>query len=382
MKICVFTATRAEYGLLKPIMTEIRKHPDMTLQVMAGGSHFSARFGDTWRVIEADGFSIDARAPMEVDDDTPHGIARALSDTLTGVSAGLDTLKPDAFLFLGDRYELMAAATAAAIHRVPMIHLFGGEITQGAFDEQFRHALTKMSHIHCVPTQEAAQRVIQMGEDPASVFVTGHPALDALADMQIPDRAALAESLGMALDGPVYMMTYHPETLNTRTPLADLNEVLAGIDAAIPDATLIISHSNADPGYRDISKRLEDYAVARPRTGLFPSLGQQRYYGVLKIATALIGNSSSGLHEAPSFGTHTINIGHRQAGRTRATSVIDVPAESAAVARALKAHRERPAAPAVNPYEKPGSRRLVIEAILSLRDRPDILKKTFHTIGS
>ncbi len=380
MKICVFTATRAEYGLLKPVMTAIRAHPDMTLQVMAGGSHFSPVFGHTYRTIEADGFTIDARAPIATGDDTPHGLCAALAPSVAAISEGLERLRPDAFLFLGDRYELMAAATAAAIHRVPMIHLFGGEITHGAFDEQFRHALTKMAHIHCVPTQEAANRVIQMGEDPASVFVTGHPALDALSDVPLLDRAALSASLGMALDDPVYLMTYHPETLGARTPLEDLNEVLAGLDAAIPDATLVITHSNADPGYRDIAARLEAYAAKRPRTGLFASLGQQRYYSLLNIVVALIGNSSSGLHEAPSFGTHTVNIGGRQGGRTRAASVIDVPARADAIATALRAHPARPTAPVINPYEKHGACRLVIEAIASLKNRPDILKKTFHTL--
>lgn len=381
MKVCFFTATRAEYGFLKPVMQLVKAHGDMTLQLIAGGTHFTESFGNTYKVIEADGFTIDARAPMDARDDSASGVFAAISDTVKGIGAALEQLKPDAFVFLGDRYEILAAAMAGAVARVPMVHIFGGEATHGAFDEQFRHALTKLSHIHCAPTEEAAERIRQMGENPRDVFVTGHPALGSVRDMTLMERDALAENLGVSLDGPVYLLGYHPETLTGRDPADDLLEVLKGVAAGIGDATLIMTRANADPGHNAVNAVLEAFAAERPNTKLFPSLGQVRYYSLLKIANALIGNSSSGIHEAPSFGLHTINIGTRQQGRTRASSIIDVAIDSVAIADALKHCQSRLQTPVVNPYECADSSEKVIAAISSLKDKPDILIKTFHRVG-
>ncbi|MBU6234701.1 MAG: UDP-N-acetylglucosamine 2-epimerase (hydrolyzing) [Alphaproteobacteria bacterium] len=377
MKICFYTATRAEYGILKPIMRMVQARPNLTLQIIAGGTHYAPAFGETYRTIEADGFRIDAAAPMDTGDDTPTGILRAIGQTVTRVGSAIQKLGPDALVLLGDRYELVAAAQAATICRVPIVHLFGGESTRGAFDEQFRHAITKMAHIHCAPTDEAAARIRQMGENPRDVFVTGHPALEGIAGMDLMDRTTLGSSLGMALDGPVYAFCYHPETLSDTQ---DIDCVLEGVTKGIGDASLVMTQANADPGHAAINARLQAFAASRPRTGIYPSLGQQRYYSLLKIANALIGNSSSGIHEAPSFGLYTVNIGGRQDGRTRATSVIDVPANADAIAAALAKCKERPREAIINPYAKDNACALVLAAIESLRDKADILRKTFHSV--
>ena len=334
-KICVVTGSRADYGLLRFVMKGIQEHPELELAVVATGMHLSPEFGLTWKEIQRDGFVIDARVEMLLSSDTPSGVTKSVGLGVIGFADAIKMVAPDLMLVLGDRYEILAAVISALLHRVPVAHLHGGEITEGAVDEQIRHAITKMSQLHFVATEEYRNRVIQLGEDPGRVFLVGGLGVDAISKAELLDREALEDSLGIRFADRNLLVTFHPETLSEDDPETQVKELLAALDK-LRDVMLIFTMPNADTEGRKIFTMIEEFVARKDRSVAFVSMGQQRYLSCLKQVDGVIGNSSSGLLEAPTMHVGTVNIGNRQAGRARAASVIDCPAREAEILKAIE----------------------------------------------
>jgi UDP-hydrolysing UDP-N-acetyl-D-glucosamine 2-epimerase len=338
-RICIVTGTRAEYGLLYWLMRTINDAPDLDLQTVVTAMHLEHAFGHTVDLIRRDGFKIDAEVPMQLTSDAPAAIAKSTGLGLIGLAEAFERLHPDIVVLLGDRFEALAAATAASLLRIPIAHIHGGEISEGAIDDAFRHAITKLSHLHFVAAEPFRQRVIQMGESPDQVFTVGAPGLDNLTRLELADRAQLADRLAIDLARPLFLVTYHPATLDQENPLRAVEELLAALDR-FPEAALLVTKANADAGGRAINDRFEAYVAVQPqRAVLVAALGQEFYLAALKEAEVVIGNSSSGIIEAPAVGTPTVNLGIRQKGRARAASVLDCIEQrdqiEAAIRRAL-----------------------------------------------
>lgn len=334
-RICIVTGSRAEYGLLYWLMKEIGGDPDLQLQITATGMHLSPEYGLTYQQIEADGFSIDAKVEMLLSSDSPVGIAKSMGLGVIGFADTLDRLKPDMLVVLGDRFEILAAAQAAMVSRIPIAHIHGGETTEGAFDESIRHAITKMAQWHFVAAEPYRKRVVQLGEAPEHVYDFGAPGLDHLQHLEWMDRIALENSLAILLNSPTFLITYHPATLVQQEPVAAMNELLAAL-AEFPDATAIFTYPNADTGGRALIKRIDQWVTTnKHRAKAFVSLGQQRHLSLMREADVIIGNSSSGLTEAPALRKATVNIGDRQKGRLMAASVIDALEEKHSIVAAI-----------------------------------------------
>lgn len=324
-KICVVTGSRAEYGLLYWLLKDIAADPELELQVIVTGMHLSPEFGLTYRQIETDGFAIDAKVEMLLSADTPVAVTKSLGLGVIGFADSLDRLSPDIVVVLGDRFEILAAAQAAMLARIPLAHIHGGETSEGAYDEGMRHAISKMAHWHFVAAEPYRQRVVQLGEDPQRVFNVGAPGLDHLKRTPLLSRDELEQSLGMRLGQPLLLVTYHPVTLGERTPEASMEELLAAL-RDIDDACVVFTYPNADTGGRALRQAIDRFVGDHPlRMRGYASLGQLRYLSLMRQADAIVGNSSSGLTEAPALKKATVNIGDRQKGRLKASSVIDVP---------------------------------------------------------
>ena len=336
-RICVITGSRAEYGLLKWLMREISDNPALALQVIVTGSHLEARFGSTVDEITADGFNIDARVDIEADGESALSVAQAAARGIEGVALALDSLSPDLVVVLGDRYEIFSAAQAAMYLGSPIAHISGGETTEGAIDEAIRHSITKMAHLHFVSAEPYKDRVCQLGEDPSRVFVTGAMSLDALAHTKLLTRDQLSLDLGLSLGScPVIVCTYHPVTLAASAALDEFKSLLVALQET-PDAVVIVTGANADAGGGEINAMAERWAEQDPASRLFVmSLGHQRYLSLAREADVVIGNSSSGIVEAPALQTPSINIGIRQQGRLRSPSVIDCAGTSEAISAAIR----------------------------------------------
>ena len=335
-KICIVTGSRAEYGLLRWLMTEIRDDPDLELQVIATGMHLSPEFGLTYRAIEEDGFAIDAKVEMLLSSDTAVGVTKALGLGVIGFADALDRLRPDIVVLLGDRFEIFAAAQAALVARLPIAHLHGGESTEGAVDEAIRHAITKMANIHFVAAEPYRTRVLQMGEDPARVFNYGAPGLDGIRRLRLLDLGEFEQSINFHLGHTNFLVTYHPATLGGSAPENAFSEILKALDH-FPQARFIFTMPNADVGGRSIARMIEAYVQGNSeRATALTSLGQLRYLSALAHVDVVIGNSSSGLIEAPVFGKPTVNIGARQSGRLKAESIIDCEEQVQPIVAAIR----------------------------------------------
>lgn len=334
-KICVVTGTRAEYGLLYWLMKEIEADKDLGMQLVVTGAHLSPQFGDTWKVIEDDGFAIDAKVDIDIGDDSPVGVSRSMGLCVAGMAEAFDDLKPDIVVVLGDRYEILAAAEAAMIARIPIAHIHGGEVTEGTMDDAMRHAITKLASLHFVAAEPYGRRVVQLGEDPDRVFNVGAPGIDNIVKLNLMPLPELERDLGLDLADGFFLITFHPATLGDGDPGAEAGEMLTALDE-FPGHRVIVTGVNADPGHNRIAGLVSDYAAQNPeRVSLHASLGQMRYLSALKHAAAVIGNSSSGIIEAPALGVPTVNIGDRQKGRLRAPSVIDCGGKADAIATAV-----------------------------------------------
>lgn len=378
-RIAVFTGTRAEYGLLHYLMKEIQGSNKLDLQIIVSGMHLSPEFGETWREVEADGFRVDAKVEMLLSSNTPVGVVKSMGLGAIGFADALDRLRPDLLVVLGDRFEALAVVQAALILRIPVAHLHGGEITEGAYDDAIRHAITKMASLHFTATEAYRKRVIQMGEAPETVFNVGAVGLDHLLRNAPMSLSELSASLGFDLRQPYFLVTYHPVTLSGEDPEKSCRAMFAAIDS-FPEHCVILTYPNADNGGRTIIPIVEEYAHRQPERVLaIPSLGFRRYHGALARAAAVIGNSSSGIIEAPSFGVPTVNIGDRQCGRLAADSVLHCPPNAAAIERAIATAISPEFAKVcrgvTNPYGQGGAAPQIVRI---LESHPGPFRKHFH----
>lgn len=382
-KICVVTGTRAEYGLLRWIMQGIRDDPELTLQVIATGMHLSPEFGLTYREIEQDGFWIDRKVEMLTSSDTPVGIAQSMGLSMIGFADALKELAPDLIVVLGDRFEIFSAVSAALVARIPVAHLHGGETTEGAFDEALRHSITKMSHLHFVAAEAYRQRVIQLGEQPDRVFLVGGLGIDNIKRLKLLDREALEASLDFKLGPKSLLITYHPVTLETATAVEQMEELLAAL-AGLEDTQLIFTFPNADTGGRALIKQLEQFVAQLSNARVYTSLGQLLYLSCIAQVDGVVGNSSSGLVEVPSFKKGTINIGDRQRGRLQAASVINCAPNRESITVALKrlysSDFQSSLLQGASPYGEGGASVKVIN-ILRHFAITGIIKKTFYDLS-
>ena len=334
-RIAVFTASRAEFGLLTPLLEELRRSPTVDLRLIVSGTHLSPEFGFTRQLIQADGFRVDAEVEMLLSSDSPVGAAKSAALALMGVAECLDRLGPDLLVVLGDRYEVLAAAEAALLATVPVAHIGGGEVTEGAVDESIRHAVTKLAQLHFVATDGFARRVRQLGEDPSRVFRVGALGVDNVRRLDLLDRGALEADLGYSLGRPLLLVTQHPVTAHPDLVETETAGLLSALDA-FPHATVLFTRSNADVAARQVDSAVRAFAAGRPRARLVGTLGRCRYLSTMAAADVVVGNSSSGLIEAPAVGTPTVDIGDRQRGRPRAGSVLHCEANPAEIVRTIE----------------------------------------------
>jgi len=321
-KICVVTGSRADYGLLKLVMKGIKVEPNLALQIIATGMHLSPTFGLTYKEIESDGFVIDYMVESLLLSDTPADIAQATAKSMMGCAKAFGELEPDLVLILGDRFEILAAATAAVLARIPIAHIHGGEVTVGAYDEAFRHSITKMANIHFVATEEYRRRVIQLGENPSSVHFVGGLGVDAIRHLNFLSKDEVEQTLGIKFSSKSLLVTFHPSTLEELTPLEQVNELLAALIER-SEIMLIFTMPNADTGGLEIMEQINKFVKERSNAYSFKSLGQQQYLSCMAQVDGILGNSSSGILEAPSLKVGSINIGTRQLGRVQSESVIN-----------------------------------------------------------
>jgi UDP-N-acetylglucosamine 2-epimerase (non-hydrolysing) len=380
-KVAIFTGTRAEYGLLYWLINDIKRDKALTLQLLVSGSHLSPEFGLTYKQILDDGFDIAEKIEMLLSSDSPVGTVKSMGLAVVGYADALDRLSPDVIVILGDRYEALAVAQTAMIMRIPIIHLHGGEISEGAYDDAIRHAITKLSYLHATSTDIYRQRVIQLGEAPERVVNVGAIGLDHIERTTLLSRDELAHALEFDLSKPYFIVTYHPVTLAEEPPIDTFTSLLRALDN-FPSHQVIITYPNADDGGREIIPLLTSYGSDRPDGVLaIPSLGQIRYLSAVKYADAVIGNSSSGIIEVPSFDVPTVNLGLRQKGRLAAKSVLHCAATEDAILEAIELAVSRKYKQKneeiSNPYSKGDASSRIIEMIKSFKFSS---MKVFHDL--
>ncbi len=381
-RICVITGTRAEYGLLRWVMQGVKDDPGLKLQIIVTGMHLSPEFGLTYRAIEKDGFHIDRKVEMLTSSDTAVGTAKSMGLGMIGFADALQEMKPDLIVVLGDRFEIFTAVSAALVARIPVAHLHGGETTEGAYDEAFRHSITKMSHLHFVAAKEYRQRVIQLGEQPDRVFLVGGLGIGNINRLPLLDRSKLEGELDFTLGPKNLLITFHPVTLDTVSAANQMEELLAAL-ADMRDTKLIFTMPNADTDGRTLIKMVEQFVTQHPNARAYTSLGQLNYLSCIANVDGVVGNSSSGLTEVPSFKKGTINIGDRQRGRLQAASIINAePTRESIAAACEKLYSKRFQAilkRTTNPYGGGGASEKVIK-ILKHYDIANIVKKNFYDL--
>ena len=382
-RICIATGTRADWGLLSPIAQALNKRDDVDLKIIATNMHLSEEYGSTWKEIENDGLKIDWRVKMKSDADTRKDTVLAMSECMAGMAESLSALQPDLLVILGDRYEMLATASAALILRIPIAHIAGGAISQGAYDESIRHAITKMSHIHLTETERYRKRVIQLGENPEHVIYTGAIGVYNIMHTQYISREQLERELNLTLSDRLILATFHPATLDEMPPQQQCKNLLAALDRH-PDYQTIFTYPNNDSEGRIIIQLIESYRRRHPeRVAVFPSLGMRRYLSMLHCATAVVGNSSSGIVEVPSIGIPTLDIGIRQMGRTAAPSVLHCGVSEEEIADGLETVLSSSfrliAKSAENPYYLPDTLEKMVDAIVNT-PLDNIIIKPFYDV--
>lgn len=382
-KICVVTGTRAEYGLLSGLMRLIERSQDCRLQVVVTNMHLLPEYGNTYLEIERDGFHIDAKVPMKKTSDDAYGIIDSMSEEMKGMSDAFHRLNPDVVVILGDRYEILIAAIVAMLQRIPIAHIHGGEISEGAIDDNIRHSITKMSSLHFTSTEAYRKRVIQLGEQPGRVFYVGSLGVENLKRVPLISKRDLEEQLNFTFEKHTILVTYHPVTLGNRSPQDEIGDFLMALDA-FPDLRVLFTMPNSDQGGDAIRQAIEGYCRRNSgRCSCYSSLGMQRYLSVLRHVTAVAGNSSSGLLEVPSAHIPTLNIGERQRGRIHGKSVLDCDSDTASIIAGLDmvlsdSFREI-AHKAVNPYEKENTAQAVYD-VISTYPLDKLRRKSFYNL--
>lgn len=380
-KICVVTGTRAEYGLLRRLLLILKNDPQIELQLVVTGSHLSPSHGMTVNEIENDGFVPVAKLSVDLSDDSKLATVKAMADVTSQIAETLSSLAPDVVVLLGDRYEILATAQAALILGIPVAHIHGGEITSGAFDDSIRHAITKMSSLHFVAADEYARRVVQLGEQPSSVFNVGSLGVENALASKLLNKSDLSKALNVELESPILLVTYHPTTRSTMSVTEEIDQVLSALEN-FSYCTIVFTGVNADPGNAEVSTRIAKFVQRDTRLrSLHASLGQHKYLSLLNLCDAVIGNSSSGIIEAPAFGKPTVNIGNRQDGRLRASSIIDVGVAKQEIQTAIETAlsptwRER-CAKTVSSYKSSNTAQLIAD---TLKNAELNLHKTFFDI--
>ena len=382
-KICVITGTRAEYGLLYWVMRGIDEDPSLKLQLIVTGMHLSPEFGLTVKVIEQDGVHIDYKVEMLLSSDTPVGIAKSMGVGLIGFADAFSLLKPDIVVMLGDRFELLAAASAAMVARIPIGHIHGGELTEGAIDDAIRHSITKMSHLHFTSTEVYRKRVIQLGEQPNRVFNVGATGIDNIKKLPLLKREELEKEIGFTLGKRNLLITYHPVTLESGKAQKEFAYLLDAL-LTLQDTKFIFTMPNADTEGRCIMSMVKEFVKKHPERAIyFTSMGQQLYLSAMQYVDAVVGNSSSGIIEAPSFKIGTINIGDRQRGRVRAESIIDCDSDYHSIVRAFQRlyskEFQKKLKSVKNPYGEGGASEKIV-SILKSCPLSGILKKAFYNL--
>lgn len=378
--ICILTATRAEYSLLKPIIIGLNRFNDITVKVVVTGAHLSKDFGLSYKQIEADGIVIDAKIPILSKDYTSVSVSKYMGRALIRFAEYFSINKPDMLIVLGDRYETMAVCCAAYNSKIPIAHIHGGETTEGALDEAYRHAISKMSQLHFTSTYEYKRRVIQLGENPNSVYNVGALGVENVLNVQLLEKAELEKELSFKLDIPFGIVTYHPVTLDSNMANNHIDQILMAL-SEFGDMRFIFTKANADAEGVIINKAIKEYVQKNKNATLFDSLGIVNYFSAIKYAQFVIGNSSSGIIEVPSFRKPTINIGDRQKGRVQGNSIINCKPESQDISKAIKRALSGEITSFDNPYRGNNTSANIISVIKSFLEKPIILKKAFYNIS-
>lgn len=381
-KICFVTGTRAEYGLLSRLMRLVKGDKDLRLQVIATNMHLMPEYGETYKEIEKDGFTIDKKVYMHKLSDDAHGIISSMAEEMQGMNDALSELKPDILVLLGDRYEILVAAQVALIHRIPIAHIHGGEVTEGAFDDAIRHSVTKMSSLHFTSCEEYLHRVIQMGEQPSRVFDVGSLGVENIKAVPLMTKDELEASLDFKIDAQTILVTYHPVTLGG-DPAKDIREFLNALDQ-FKDLKVIFTMPNSDTGRDAIALAVENYVEKHSNSAkAYTSLGLRRYLSTLQFVKAAVGNSSSGIIEVPSFGIPTLNIGDRQKGRLASKSVVNCGTSKDEVIAGLKLclseEMQKAAKTYENPYAKPDTANLIYQELKNV-ELAGLNLKTFYDL--
>lgn len=382
LRVAIVTGTRAEYGLLRPLMKLLSTDPFFDLRIVATGAHLSPEFGLTYREIESDGFPLSEKIEMLVAGDSGGAMARSTGMGVIGLAAAFERLQPELVVLLGDRFEAFAAASAAHMMRIPIAHIHGGELTEGAVDDALRHAITKMSALHFTSTEQYRRRVVQLGEQPDRVFAVGAPGLDNVLALEPATREEIEAAAGFVFGEKLALVTYHPVTLDAEAD-AGLEALLSALDAHA-ELSVLVTMPNADAHSRGIAERLESWTDARGNAAAVKSLGWRLYLSAMRYADVVAGNSSSGIIEAPSFGVPTVDVGDRQRGRTAADSVLHADSEPAAVRgaldRALTPGFREIASRADNPYGDGHASERIAAQIKQHAETLGDLKKRFYDI--
>ena len=384
LKVAVLTTNRADYGLLYYPMKAIEAHPALELRVIAAGAHLSRQHGYSLDKIEADGFAVahKVEALQPEGDDSAHAAAQAAARASLGYADAYRALKPDLLMVLGDRFEVLAACQTALIMSLPIAHIAGGDLTLGAFDDSFRHAITKLSHLHFPTNERAAKLLVQMGEEPDRVYLVGSPGIDYIKSMRYLSRAQLEESLSIRFRKKILLTTFHPETLSGEwlTSLGNLLQVFSELD---DEHSIIFTAPNNDPGGAEARKLMEAFVSSHSNAHLFENLGSTRYLSLMSHSNCVVGNSSSGLYEAPALKVATLNIGDRQADRLSASSVVNTAGGIDAIRQGLARALSLDCSETVSPYGDGNASQRIIDVLANIAEEYDVgklLRKRFHHV--
>lgn len=381
-RICIVTGSRSEYGLLRGLIRELYHDDDIDCRLIVTGSHLAPEFGLTWREIIKDGFEIDKKVEILLSSDTRCGTCKSMGLAMIGMTDALEDIRPDIVVVLGDRFEIFAAASAAMVCGYPLAHIDGGELTEGALDDSFRHCITKMAHLHFTSTKRYRQRVIQLGEQPERVYNVGGIHVDAIKSIPLMGKKQVEAILGTPLDGSTICVTYHPETIDSTSQERNVNELLEALKM-MSDASVIITLPNADPGSRIIIERIREFGNQNTNVHIFESLGHICYLSLLQYVEAVVGNSSSGITEAPLFSIGTVNIGDRQKGREYGKSIINVPPERESIYQAIRRAQSAEFKAGLKPLENPygnGGATTRIRDVLKNVELEGLTRKKFYDL--